>query len=411
MSEHIPLWEPEDLQREFKGRQALAFPETIALQAVGMLNASGGTVWVGLGYDEKRRATEVQPVPEPEWERKRLLDFLVDAIEPSPLDEELDVQIVPREGGALLAVVLRPSETRKPYALLKSGSRHFVTRVGVQVRPMSREEIAAGFRESHKEEGAIEEIEKTLRSEIQLLQNAQPAPEVLWLRLKPTARLSLDLDQVESSDLLIDPAATGNRRGGRTFLAARVWGPRPDRAREAGAPSYLAVGRPGFSELAVHPDGSLRFSVPLRSLHAGNDPDASKPLHPEVLAEYPTSVFRLAAKLYAQPSLWEEGEVPPPDSVLVVGLAILGLRGWSLRPGSPRIRARLDFLNSPPKEYQEDDFILEPPLHFKIREVCERPDACGFRLLRRIYADAFLYSADDLPEEFDRKTGRLVLPE
>ena len=69
------------------------------------------------------------------------------------------------------------------------------------------------------------------------------------------------------------------------------------------------------------------------------------------------------------------------------------------------------FLASAPRVYQEDDFILEPLLHFKNRDVCEDPDSCGFRLVRRIYGDAFLFSLKDLPAEFDRKTGRLVLPE
>ncbi|HYG63159.1 MAG TPA: ATP-binding protein [Thermoanaerobaculia bacterium] len=414
MSEEIPLWERESLQREFKDRLALDNPEIIAREAVGMLNASGGTVWVGLRDDKEGRAVEVQPIPESEREKKRLLDFLVDAIEPSPRGRELDVRIVEREGGALLTVVLHPSETRKPYALLRKGGRHFVTRVGDRIRPMTREEIASRFMGGGEEKEVVEETEKSLRSELQLFQREQPDSEVLWLRLAPTARLSLDLNQLESSDLLIDPAATGNRRGGSTFLAARAWGSLPGRARESGATSYLAVGKPGSSELTVHPDGSLRFLVPLKSLHAGADPEVSKPLYPEALAEYPTSVFRLAAKLYAQPSLWEGGDVPPPDSILVVGLALLGLRGWSLRPGSPHLPGSIGhhmFLASAPRVYQEDDFILEPLLHFKNRDVCEDPDSCGFRLVRRIYGDAFLFSLKDLPAEFDRKTGRLVLPE
>lgn len=409
MSEEIPLWERESLQREFKDRLALDNPEIIAREAVGMLNASGGTVWVGLRDDKEGRAVEVQPIPESEREKKRLLDFLVDAIEPSPTGEELEVRVVSREGGDLLAVTLRPSEARKPYALLKKGGRHFVTRVGDRIRPMAREEISASFRESSGVGGDLEGAEEALRSEIQRLQERQPAPEIFWLGIKPVPQLSLDLDQVEASDLLIDPALTGNRRVGSTFLAARVWG--PVRARAAGTASYLTVGKPELSELAVYPDGSLHFAVPLKSLHAGNDPGASRPLYPEALAEYPTSVFRLAAKLYGQLSLWERDRLPSPVSTLVVGLALLGLRGWSLRPGSPRSRGRLDFLNSPPKEYQEDDFILEPLLHFKASEVCENPDACGFRLVRRIYGDAFLYSIHDIPEEFDQGTGRLILPE
>jgi hypothetical protein len=65
----------------------------------------------------------------------------------------------------------------------------------------------------------------------------------------------------------------------------------------------------------------------------------------------------------------------------------------------------------PAKEYTTgDDLAWEDPLVFSLQEVIEEPDRCGFRLVRRVY-EAFGFYEDAIPKEFDRKTGRLVLPE
>jgi hypothetical protein len=56
------------------------------------------------------------------------------------------------------------------------------------------------------------------------------------------------------------------------------------------------------------------------------------------------------------------------------------------------------------------DAIAERPLVFTTEEFLLETDYCGFRLLRRIY-QAFGLREDDIPQEFDRRTGRLVLPE
>ena len=82
MSRRVPLGRKEDFHLELKGRDALDDPEKIAREVVAFLNAEGGDVWVGLG-EEAGRAVKVEPIPDPEREQRRLVDYLIETIEPS----------------------------------------------------------------------------------------------------------------------------------------------------------------------------------------------------------------------------------------------------------------------------------------------------------------------------------------
>lgn len=81
-----------------------------------------------------------------EKQRRRVLDYLIDVIEPSPRDEEVAIEIctLPNKFD-LLYVKVEPKEERRPYALMKGSGRLFLIRVGDRNRPMSREEIAGSF--------------------------------------------------------------------------------------------------------------------------------------------------------------------------------------------------------------------------------------------------------------------------
>ena len=111
--------------------------------------------------------------------------------------------------------------------------------------------------------------------------------------------------------------------------------------------------------------------------------------------------------LYQNEGLWER---PVPANIsLVAHLSLFNLRGWSLRPGSP---SNWFPLSRAPKAhiFELDDFILDRPLELKLDDLLEQPDRCGYRLIRRIY-EAFDFGEDAIPAEYDRKTGRLILPE
>ena len=57
----------------------------------------------------------------------------------------------------------------------------------------------------------------------------------------------------------------------------------------------------------------------------------------------------------------------------------------------------------------EDDLDPERPFRFERDELLLEPDRCGLRLLTYVY-QAFGLESDAIPPEFDRQTGRLVIP-
>jgi hypothetical protein len=399
LSDSIPLGKKEDSHLEFKGAEALKDPEKIAREVVAMLNAAGGEVWVGL-REQGERAVVVEPIADPEVEARRLLDFLVDKIEPSMSDREVHVQVVDEGEGAVLWIAVAPEQGRRPYAFLKKGEgRHFVIRVGGRIRPMTREELF--FREGSRDldRGALAKAEATLNSEGNAL--LERYKELFWLRIQPVPPFSLDLDALRASDILIDPSLTKNRRTGENFFLA-AGGMRP--RLEAGK---LVLGKADDFRLDVFRHDGLEFRAPLKAFHAGHEPGALKPLYWLTLLELPVSVFRLLSGLLQEDALWEEPA--SEETVFIASCAFLGLEGWTLRRSSPQHLGWGGYLIKDPQPSSVPD-LVSTPLRFTLAEVRDQPDRCGFRLVRRIY-EAFGYGIDDIPPEFDQEAGRLVLPE
>lgn len=381
MTERIPLGEREDLHREFKGRDALKKPETIAREVVAMLNAEGGVVWVGL-RDEGDRAVAVEVVPDADQERRRLRDYLVDRIEPSPASGEVGIAIVVAEGqGEILRVDVNPQKERGPYAHLKEGGRFFLVRVDDRTRPMAREEIFAR-KLGEERHSAIERATDRLREDREKL--GKKGAELFWLGIEPVRGIEFDLQDQRLVDFLTDPAQTGNRARGWSF-ARLAYPPRWSKDALASDPEDLR-------SVEIRRNGGLRFEAPLRSLHWKGEP---RELWPYILLEYPVSAFRMARRIY-------EGHLRSEDLVLA-DVALTGLRGWKLRSGSPRT---WDFQD--PEEFTDaNDLLFEKPLVFTFSDLDSEPDRCGYRLVERVY-EAFGYGRDSIPPEFDQKTGRLV---
>jgi hypothetical protein len=191
--------------------------------------------------------------------------------------------------------------------------------------------------------------------------------QTLHLALRPGRELSLDPTSPDLADILREPRRTGNRRVGWIFR-----------------------------DIEARPDGELIFRAPLGSLHFKGEP---KEIWPTALLEFPVSACRIARVVY-------EETLQPADAI-VADLALIGARGWKLRPGSsaaigPRTRmAEFD---------AAEDLVLERPLVFSFGELASQPDRCGYRLVERVY-EAFGYRREAIPREFDAKAGRLVLSE
>jgi len=408
MNNEIPLGKKEDLHLELKGADALKDPEKIAREVVAMLNAEGGEVWVGL-REEEGRAVAVEPIPEPEANRQSLRDFLVDSIEPSLSSLEITVHPISATTGSILRLQVKPDSTRRPYALLRKGGRSFWIRIEDRLRLMDREEIRRAFASTQPSNDEQNRAEETVKDELKDLQReAGGGPNgIFWLRIVPAPEYSLNLDALQNSDLLLDPSETENRRTGQTFFLAQ--------GREGGRPQRkagrLVMGETDDAALSIYRHEGIQLRLPLGKFHAGHEPGAEKPLYWLTLMEVPISVFRLLSKMLRVEALWEERLAE--STWFVSSVALFGLHGWTLRPYSPQLRQLQgwwDYLLKEPRSSSVQDLIPAKPLRFPLREVQDYPDRCGFRLVSRIY-EAFGFGTDEMPHEFDQKTGRLVLPE
>jgi hypothetical protein len=380
VSGSIPLWKKEDRRLEFKSADALKDPEKIAREVVAMLNAEGGEIWVGL-REEGGRAVAIEPLADPEVEERRLLDFLVDTIEPPVSEGEVSVGSVDEGNGTVLRIVVSPDQARKPYAFLRKGGRHFVIRVGDRIRPMARDEVFLRRPERNRE--ALERAEaKVLEDRNSVL---KAGTKLFWLRLEPATPVSLDIQNPLYEELLQDPQKTQNRLSGWNFSKFQ-YRPRVRKDKLVTDPEDLLA-------VEIRRDGGLLFSAPLEALYWKGEQNQ---IWPPVLLEYVVSAFRIARSVY-------EGHLQSRDAV-VTDLVISGLKGWQLSPGIPERWQR------PSRVFSEaEDFVLVQPLAFFFKEIEAEPDHCGYRLIERIY-EAFGFRRESIPL-FDPATGRLVLSE
>jgi hypothetical protein len=360
-------------------------PEIVARAVVARLNDQGGQFRVALG---DRAQVEL--------ESKRLREYLVDTIEPTLLEDE--VRIDP--GSDDLRITTAPHPERRPYAHLWEGGRFFVVQDGERARPMTREEVLS----APPEEDVVHRLVDQQRRS-----HGRPIPEggLFWMRIEPSEPVALDLDRLIETDLLVDPTATRNRRAGFNFTAAYVLGGLTPKAVRDGEGRYaVRLGREDHFELTLEAQGGFSLTAPLESFSAARatPPELGRLFWPLNLLELPVSVFRLLDAIYTQGELWQEAV--PPSTRLWTHMALYGLQGWHLRPGSPN-----QWGYRPPAavRFEETDFILERPLVFRLDELRE-PDNCGYRLVSRIY-EAFGFPESAIPGEFDRKLGRLTLPE
>jgi hypothetical protein len=382
MNEKIPLGMKEDLHLEFKSRDSLNDHSSIAREVTGMLNAVGGKVWIGL-EDRDGYAVSIQNITDPDLEMRRLIDALVDRIEPSPLPEEVVVDIVQDEKKqVILMITVKPKDERKPYAMLKGGGRHFVVRIEDRLRPMSREEILKDGDQSSEELREVKEDFLREREEHQ-----RKGKSSFWLRIQPVADLTIDIQQPEIAAYLQDPILTGNRREGWNFASTSIqpkW--RTDRIISEVKDVY---------SVEVFNDGTLKWCERLDNFSV----ESEKELFPLSFLESVISFFRFASILYKNLNLL--------DKCVVADLAFIQAKGWKLRPYS---RGTIGYETATPEPLEEEDLVFQKPMEFRNQELMELPDKCGFRLVRKVY-EAFGHSEDKIPRHYNRDAGRLILPE
>ncbi len=374
----IPLGEREGQHLEFKAAEIVRNPESIAKSVVALLNAEGGDLWIGL-HEQNEYATGLDPVPDAEAAARSIRDHVLDTVEPAPSGKEVSIEVVRHESGArVVRVRVEPIRDRVPYAYVRGTARHFVVRVGSRVRPMERDEI---LRESPGEP-ALANVERKLLAE-------SGREEGLTVRVQPLTDRPRLLEVADFSDLLMYGEKSGNRRaetGAWTF--ANKW------QNPAHEPGRLVQKTGTMKSVTLAQDGSMSLHVARNHLRHEGLQGAVDDVYPFAVLEYPTSVIRLAATVYAKAGV-ECREV-------MAHLALVGIRGWTLRPGSPRL---VVFRES--TRFQEDDFVGR--LHrFRMQELREQPDRCAAALWQEVYW-AFGYGPADWPPEYDAATGRLAI--
>ncbi len=419
----IPLGQEESVGLEFKAPEALKRPGIIARSVVAMLNAEGGEIWIGLG-ESGGRAVEVQPIANADSERERLWNHLVDTIEPSPLGEEVALEVVSAESGHILQIQIHPDGERRPYAQLKEGGRHFVVRTGARIRPMTRDEVLGSTSGRGERIVSLSDPFKILQHEREeLLGSKNP---MFWIRLQPNRELGIDIQSPKLERYLGDPTLSGSRASGWTFANPYV-GLRLEQNRRI-------LGDEQWGRTIVERSGAIDHRIQLGRMAHSPGEQGPQEVHPYALLEKTVSLFRLAKAVYLDQELNSDA-TPVPASTkmkvhvikhrlsrlvkvnfqLVVGVALISTRGWKLRAYSPRSYSFL-FEHHKVKGFEhlqgklEGDFLLERPLAFESNELISAPDRCAFRVLSRIY-EGFGLAEDKIPSEFDRKRGLLIMPE
>lgn len=381
----------EDQRLELKSKDALDEPGKIAREVVGLLNSGGGEIWIGV-EDEDDIAVAVDPVPDPERAKARLLDYLVDTVDPSPTPQELSIEVTPpgADPGVLVLAVQPSGEDfgRTPYAFRKGGGWHFVRRVGARNHPMSRQEIFG--RPIQRGNEALAGIAQELEEDRQRVRDAGESG--LWLGLQPETKLEIDPEDPLFDRIVTEPSFTGNRRAGWHFARSSR---RPEVVKGAIGWGLWSEARGDYVEWArATTRGALRFGAGIDRLLLAH---GEREIAPFKLLEYPISSFRIARVVY-------EGHLDPDDWVLA-DLALFGILGLGLRQGTPD-----DFFFGNDLERSEEADLTWEPQAFAFHEIQEAPDRCGFQFVRRIY-HAFGWRESDMPRQYDRENGRLILPE
>jgi hypothetical protein len=387
----VPLGKLEDLHLEFKSAAVLENPDKVAREVVAMLNADGGEVWIGL-REEDGRAMEIEPIRDAESASSRLLDFLLDTLDPSPKADEVAVAVVPLPGGAdleehLLRVRVKSAPSRKPYALVRGSAWFFPRRVGARLMPMSREEIL----ETARRDSAREEDLSAARNRLLAWREQEQLEGVtgLWLGLITVPAVDFDIQSRIFEELATDPSASRNRRSGYSFVSSgyrTTFG--SDRVRWGGFhPSAPPISSTFQRRVAVFEDGSARFSCGYGGLTSrlarGNEE-----INPHALLELPTSALRIMSRAYT--------ELARLDFRLLAELDLFDLDGRTL------------WSHQHPNEAR--DIVFERPLEFTKQEILTEPDRCAFRLVRRVF-QAFGLRESFMPADFDERSGRLVMSE
>lgn len=379
------LGKTEGQMIELKGRDALGDREKhkkLAAEVVGFLNTQGGDLFIGVREDGER-AVAIEGIANADEELRRVRDFLIEKIEPSPEPESLRLSVEIADGeGSIILVRVKPGKHR-PYAVL-NGGRRFTVRIGSRNRPMTREELASAFAGSDPVGGPFEEARKSLLADRDALQ--RDGKDWYWMGIQPVLPVVLDVQDATLKSFLADPEAIGVTRGARSFHV-----PFPPQLEQGqlvvyAFPPWVTLDQV-VKRTVLRQDGGIRFRVVLQELFHHTRGSLPRVIDPDVLLGVPASLLSLARAVFAD-------RVAPEDRFLV-DVALLGVgreeatlfpERWHLpRPGHAG------------GTFEDDrDLTRIRPLELTFEEIRRSPEECAIRLLREVY-EAFGLDEDAIP--------------
>lgn len=386
------LFRTEGSTLEFKGAQALNDPldrKVIPRAVCGFLNSEGGEIIIGIR--ETKDGLAVDPIPDPEEARRKILDQIISTIDPVP-SVHVDFLTAPK-GVALRVIVPKPERQVLHFLKEKRGGFVVYRRLGDRLVPLTRAEIMGP--------GGPDETARSLDLLRQWQENAERQSSAIrelggvFLHLRASVPGSLS-DDVHKTILewVQDPTLIGIRRLGWHYSTSEPGTSRPRRAQGAREWFHSGDVSGGFRRLEYSQAGEVRFANRLGDDMYWKSPPARKVLYPYAICEYVSSCVTLFARVTEQAGASGHAHG---------ALTMSGIRGSSLGPHKPGTLGydHGDWL--PPYPADQSKPIVES---VPILDLVKSPHGLAWKLVLALYQE-FGYDEIHVPF-YDRETGRFI---
>jgi hypothetical protein len=197
-----------------------------------------------------------------------------------------------------------------------------------------------------------------------------------------------------------------------------------DRIDLAATQRSLSIGNPNWGYIEVERAGGLEQGFPIERLwdrtFRNSGEEATGLIHPIAWIENLAFPLRVAGAILAGSAFRVRGSKRLPLSIgdlaqveVAVSVAMLHATGLRMRPHSPD---KIGYLAAEARALPIDGGHWHTEEVFSGSELAANPDRCAFQLTKNFYAE-FQFSpldirgGDGIPLQFDRVSGRLVLPE
>lgn len=403
------LGQREGERLEFKRKDIFSTPDKILCEIVGMLNSTGGKIWIGV-EEENGKAVRLQDVENAVALVSSLNDRVLDSI--SPREQRVNIFPVEFESGRLILIdVPKCDDAKKPYVLHKGSGIYVYQRFGDRLCPLTLDDIRVMMTtrpQSTKKDdrGETSRFLGDLRTEF--FKAIGPATG-LWVAISPVSPkdggggLEIQSDRVKN--ILLNPTELGVRRDGWTWWG----GMSAKQLKLKGGAVELGVTTPVYKLLRVYRNSCITFAQGMEEMLAWRNPDWVKKmnlsaLYPYAAVENPVSVFRLTGYLWSSKDF---NHSSPAVAEIVFG----PVEDWLLLPYQADSMGYMTapHLDPPYGCTRPESTYIHVRIHFDhVGEIVEAPDRCAMRLLVRFYEE-YGHSQDKIPF-YNAQEGRFKFP-